>query len=227
MQVGGFMQQFQMQPVFPDIKVKYKDIKDIERVKQLKRDLAYLSGDIILHAPSDFNYAKLNRLRLRIYKFSKKEGCNEYFTRVGNKKYVCLNASLLNRRYHAAILYALHGIAHSFSHLDAGAADEAFCEHVAYSILRRFTRIKGRDFSRRVVNGIITKTPHEYNEYYRASRKLENKRPGTMLKLNTKAKNKKISKKNQKRIFYRLVKRKRFDDMDLEPPNLEKGFRRI
>jgi len=218
-----------MNLVFPQIKIKSKDVEDIERVKQLKHDLIELKKNILSYAPSNFDSGKLNRLRIRIFKFSRKEDCNEFFIINGNRKYVCLNTSLLNRRYYDSLLYTLHGIAHSFCHLKDDVAEEAFCEFVSYSILKKFIKNKGKRFSRRVIRSIMNNSPKDYNIFYRAAKKLEKKRDGTMLKLNSNAKNRKISKKKEKRIFYKLVKLKKVgeDDFPEEIPELEKGFREI
>lgn len=216
-------------PTFPEIKVKPEDLDGLEQAKWLKHDLKKLKKDIMEYAPSDFNYEKLNRLRIRIFKFCRKEGCNEFFTPVGNKKYVCLNASLLNRKYHAALAYMLHGIGHSFCHLRDDVAEEAFCELVSYSILNKFLKNKGKNFSRRVIRGIMNKSPPNYNIYYRAARNLEKKRQGMMLKLNSGAKNRKISKKNVRKIFYKLMKFGRLEkDSSFDKiPELERGFKKI
>jgi hypothetical protein len=218
-----------MFPLFPQIKIKSKDVDDIQRVRRLKRDLKKLKENILSYAPSNFNYGKLSRLRIRIFKFSRKEDCNEFFVIVGNKKYVCLNASLLNRRYYDSLLYTLHGISHSFCHLKDEIAEEAFCEFVAYSLLKQIINPIGKKFSRRIIRGIMRQSPKEYNTYYRAARKLEKKNKGIMLMLNVKAKNRKISKKKERRIFYRLVKLRKVgkDDSSDEIPELERGFRKI
>lgn len=214
---------------FPEIRVMAKDLDGLERARRLKHDLMESKEDIMAYAPSDFNYGKLNRLRIRIFKFSRKEGCNEFFTPVGNKKYVCLNACMLNRKYHAAILYMLHGIGHSFCHLRDEVAEEAFCELVSYSVLNKFLGNRGKEFSRRIIRGIMNKSPSNYNIYYRAARKLEKKKPGIMKKLNERAKNRKISKKKVRKIFYRLMKfRKLEKDGEYDKiPELERGFRKI
>jgi len=216
-----------MVDAFPQIKIKSKDVVDLNRVKKLKNDLRTLKKDIISYIPSDFNYGKLKRLRIRIFKFSRQEKCNEFFIINWNRKYVCLNSCLLNRRYHAALLHTLHGIAHSFSHLKDDIGEEAFCEYVSYSILQEFLKKKGNRFRRKIIRGIMKKSPKDYNKYYRAARKLEKKKEGIMLKMNNQSKNRKISKKKQRKLFYKLTKLSQIEDDSSDIPELEKGFRKI
>jgi hypothetical protein len=212
---------------FPQIKIKSKDLVDLDRVKRLKCDLRLLKNDILSYAPSDFNYNKLKRLRFRVFKFSRKERCNEFFTIDWNRKYVCLNSCILNRRYHSALLHTLHGIAHSYCHLKDEIAEEAFCEYVSYSILKEFLKDKRR-FRRRVIRGIMKKSPKNYNKYYRAARKLEKKKEGIMLRMNNQSRYRKISRKKQKKLFYKLTKVSRIEDYDSEDvPELERGFRKF
>ena len=214
--------------VFPQIKIKSKDVVDFSNVKRLKKDLKTLKNDILSYTPSNFNTRKLNKLRIRIFKFSRREGCNEFFIIDWNKKYVCLNSSLLNRRYHAALLHTLHGIAHSFCYLKDEIAEEAFCEYVSYSILKEFLKNKGKRFRRKIIRGIMRKSPKNYNKYYRAARKLEKKNEGTMLRMNSQSKNRKISKKEQRKLFYKLTRLSQIDDDDSSDiPELERGFRRV
>jgi len=214
--------------VFPQIKIKSKDMINLNRAKQLKKDLKTLKKDILSYTPSDFNIGKLNRLRIRVFKFSKREGCNEFFIVDGNKKYVCLNSSLLNRRYYAALLHTLHGISHSFCHLKDDIAEEAFCEYVSYSILKEFLKNKGKKFRRKIIRGIMRISPKNYNKYYRAARKLEKKSESIMLKMNSQSKNRKISKKEQRKVFYKLTKLSSIEDDDSsDMPELEGGFRKV
>jgi len=215
--------------IFPQIKIKPKDISDIGRVRRLKGDLRKLKWSILFHAPSNFNYAKLSRLRIRIFRFSRMENCNEFFTIDGNKKYVCLNSTLFNKRYYESLLYILHGISHSFCHLRDEMVEEAFCEFVSYSIIESFLENKGKLFARKIIRNAMHNSPHKYNVFYMAAKRLERRKRGIMLDLNSKAKNRKISKKKQRRIFYRLVKMKKFgeDGFSDEIPELEKGFRKI
>lgn len=213
---------------FPQIKFKSRDVIDFHRVKHLESDLKKLKKSILSYAPSNFNSGKLNRLRIRIFKFSKKNNCEEFFIINGNKKYICLNAFLLNSRYYTALQYLLHGIAHSFSCLKEEIAEEAFCEFVSYSLLRKLIKNKSRRFSRRIIRSIMKKSQKDYNKYYRAARKLERKKEGTMLRLNQDAKNRKISKKKQKKIFRKFIKTVNIDNNDSwEIPELEKAFRKI
>jgi len=215
--------------VFPQIKIKSKDMINLNRAKQLKKDLKTLKKDILSYTPSGFNIGKLNRLRIRVFKFSKREGCNEFFIVDGNKKYVCLNSSLLNRRYYAALLHTLHGISHSFCHLKDDIAEEAFCEYVSYSILKEFLKNKGKKFRRKIIRGIMRISPKNYNKYYRAARKLEKKSESIMLKMNSQSKNRKISKKEQRKVFYKLTKLSSIieDDDSSDMPELEGGFRKV
>ena len=216
--------------VFPQIKIKSKDVDDLNRVKRLKKDLKTLKNDILSYAPSNFNLGKLNRLRIRIFKFSRKEVYNEFFIIDGNKKYVCLNSTLFNRRYYAALLHTLHGIAHSFCYLKDEIAEEAFCEYVSYSILKEFLKNKGKKFRRKIIRETMEESPNDYNKYYRAARKLEKKSEGIMLKMNSQSKNRKISKKEQRKLFYKLTKVSEIEDLDSSEsdiPELEKWFRKV
>ena len=187
-----------------------------------------MKSGIFEYAPSDFNSDKLNRLRFRIFKFSRKERCNEFFTIDWNRRYVCLNSCMLNRRYYAALLHTLHGIAHSFSHLKDEIAEEAFCEYVSYSVLNEFLKNKGKRFRRKIIREIMKKSPKNYNKYYRAARKLEKKKEGIMLKMNNQSKNRKISKKKQKKLFYKLTKVSKLEDNDSSDIlELERGFKKV
>lgn len=68
----------------------------------------------------------------------------------------------------------------------------------------------------------------DYNVYFRAAKRISERDPEKLLKLNTKYKNRKISQRHVKKIFYKLVKRKHIDlDDDEKIPELEKGFRKI
>ena len=217
-----------MLDIFPQIKIKSKDVIDFNRVKRLKKDLRILKNYILSYGPSEFNYGKLKRLRIRIFKFSRKEGCNEFFIINRNKKYVCLNSSLLNRTYYAALLHTLHGIAHSFCHLKDEIGEEAFCEYVSYSILKEFLKDKGKRFRRKIIRGIMEKSPKNYNKYYRAARKLEKKNEGVMVRMNNQSKNRKLSKKEQRKLFYKLTKLSQIDDDDSSDiPELERRFRKV
>jgi len=214
--------------VFPQIKIKSKDVVDLSRVRRLNKDLRTLRKDILSYSPSDFNSGKLNRLRIRIFNFSRKEKCNEFFIIDGNKKYVCLNSSLLNGRYYAALLHTLHGIAHSFCHLKDEIGEEAFCEYVSFSILKEFLKDRGKRFRRKIIRGVMKKSPKNYNKYYRAARKLEKKSEGVMLSMNSQSKNRKISKKKQRKLFYKLTRVSQIeDDESSDIPELEKDFRKV
>lgn len=74
----------------------------------------------------------------------------------------------------------------------------------------------------------MKKSPENYNKYYRAARKLEKKSEDTMLKMNRRAKNRKISKKEQRKLFYKLTRLSQIEDDDSSDiPELERGFRKI
>lgn len=213
---------------FPQIKFKSRHVKDVRRVRRLKSELQKVKKNILFYTPSNFSPAKLNRIRIRIFKFSRKEKCNEFFVVKGNKKYVCLNASLLNNRYYTALEYLLHGIVHSFCYLGEEVASEAFCEFVSYSLVKELVRKKNKKFSRQIIRSIMRKSKKEYNKYYRAARKLEKKKEGIMMGLNQQAKNRRISRKKQKRIFHKYIGRIDIEnDYSCEIPELEKGFRKV
>jgi hypothetical protein len=71
-------------------------------------------------------------------------------------------------------------------------------------------------------------SPREYNVYFRAGRKLDKKKKNILLKLNSKAKSRKLSKKKEKLVFSRLLKLKKIsEDSFDDAPELEKGFRKV
>jgi hypothetical protein len=208
--------------------IKVKDV-EITRPKQLKKDLLELKNPLLRFLPKNYSPRRLNTLRIRIFPFSKKENCNEFYIRQKNKKYLCLNSCLLSRRYYSALQYTLHGIAHSFCFLRHDISEEVFCEYVSYSILNEFLKDKGEKFRRRIIRSIMKISGRDYNNYYRAARKLDKKNKDFLKKLNSKAKNKKLSKRKEKRVFSRLLKMRRIDDNDLTDNSLEleKGFRKL
>jgi len=212
--------------MFPQISIKNTDLN---RAKRLKTDLSSLKKIIHNFIPRNYLFKRLNTLRIRIFPFSKKENCNEFYIRQKNKKYLCLNSCLLSRRYYSALQYTLHGIAHSFCFLRHDISEEVFCEYVSYSILNEFLKDKGEKFRRRIIRSIMKISGRDYNNYYRAARKLDKKNKGFLKKLNSKAKNKKLSKRKEKRVFSRLLKMRRIDDNDLTDNSLEleKGFRKL
>jgi len=212
--------------MFPQISIKNTDLN---RAKRLKTDLSSLKKIIHNFIPRNYLFKRLNTLRIRIFPFSKKENCNEFYIRQKNKKYLCLNSCLLSRRYYSALQYTLHGIAHSFCFLRHDISEEVFCEYVSYSILNEFLKDKGEKFRRRIIRSIMKISGRDYNNYYRAARKLDKKKKGFLKKLNSKAKNKKLSKRKEKRVFSRLLKMRRIDDNDLTDNSLEleKGFRKL
>jgi hypothetical protein len=209
---------------FPEIKIK---CSQVNRSKQLKNDLLGLKDSILEFSPRNYNNHKLNGLRIRIFPFPREENCNEYFLTKNGKKYVCLNSKLLSKNYYASLQYLLHGIAHSFCHLREDISEEVFCEYVSYSILQEFLKKKGEKFRRRIVKSIMNSSPREYNTYFRVGRKLDEKEKKILLKLNSRAKNKKLSKRKEKLVFGRLLKLKKLDDDDScdDTSELEKGFR--
>jgi len=210
--------------IFPQMKIKDSDVS---RAKQLKNDLFTVKRSILNFAPRNYNLHRLNGLRVRIFPFTKEENCNEYFIINRRKKYVCLNARLLSRRYYAALQYVLHGIAHSFCYLRGGISEEVFCEFVSYSILKEFLEKKGGNFARRIIKSVMKVSSKDYNTYFRAGRKLDGRKKDILLKLNSKAKSKKLSRKKEKQMFSKLLKFKKIDDSPDDAPELEKGFRRI
>ncbi|MDI6826258.1 MAG: hypothetical protein QMD36_03635 [Candidatus Aenigmarchaeota archaeon] len=212
---------------FPQIKIKYAQVS---RAKQLKNDLLQLKNSILDFAPKNYTVHRLNGLRIRIFPFSREENCNEYFFIKNRKKYVCLNSRLLLKSYYTSLQYLLHGIAHSFCHLREDISEEVFCEYVSYAILQEFLRKKGEKFRRRIVKSIMNASPREYNTYFRVGRKLEKKEKKILLKLNSRAKNRKLSKKEEKLVFSRLLKLKKIDDNDEscnDACELEKGFKKV
>ena len=208
--------------------IKIKDV-EITRPKQLKKDLLELKNPLLRFIPKNYNPRRLNTLRIRIFPFPLNENCNEYFSKKKNRKYVCLNARLLSRNYYASLQYVLHGIAHSFCFLKHDISEEVFCEFISYSILREFLKKKGEKFSRRIIKNVMNASPRQYNVYYRAGRKLDEKEKNILLKLNSRAKNRKLSKKREKLVFSRLLKLKKINENDKFDvvPELEKGFRKV
>ena len=211
---------------FPQISIKNTDIK---RAKKLKSDLSILKKSILNFTPRNYSQRRFNTIRIRIFPFSRKENCDEFYIMQKNKKYLCLNSSLLSRRYYSALQYALHGIAHSFCFLKHDISEEVFCEYVSYSILTEFLKNKGEKFKRRIIKSTMKVSSKEYNNYYRAARKLEKKKKEFLKKLNSRAKSRKLSKKKEKRVFSRLLKMRRIDDNDPTDNSieLERGFRKI
>ncbi|MBD3156009.1 MAG: hypothetical protein GF368_05145 [Candidatus Aenigmarchaeota archaeon] len=206
--------------------IKYKDC-DEKLIKKLKLDLITLKESILGYSPSDFNKGKLDRIRIRVFKFSRKETCNEFFIISGNKKYVCLNASFLKRRYYAALQHLLHGISHRFSHFRDEIADEIFCEFVSYSLLDELLEKRGKEFRGRILKSIERESPKEYNYYYKMARKLNKMEDRVLLRMNNKIKNRKISKKNEKMFFKKFLKKNTNVSEELveDLPELERDFK--
>jgi hypothetical protein len=211
---------------FPQVSIKNTDTN---QAKRLKNDIFFLKKSMISFIPRNYSPERLNTLRIRIFPFSRKENCNEFYIRQKSKKYVCLNSNLLSKRYYSALQYTLHGMAHSFCFLRHDISEEVFCEYVSYSILNEFLNGKGDKFKRRIIKSIMKVSPRDYNNYYRVARKIDKKKKGFLRKLNSKAKNKKLSKKKEKRVFSKLLKMRRLDDNDITDNSieLERGFRKI
>jgi len=211
-----------------DNDIRFKGTGFEQRVRNINSDLNALLPQMDNFTPGYFDPRRIGRLKIRIFPFDKKENCNEFFATKRNKKYVCLNSKLLKRRYFTGLQYLLHGIAHSFCFLKDEIAEEAFCEFVSYKILENFLQKKGEAYKRRIIRSVMRSSNKDYNIYFRAAKRVSENDPEKLLKLNTKSKNRKVSQKHVKRIFYKLVKRKNIDpDEDEKIPNLEKGFRKI
>lgn len=208
--------------------IKIKGDMDRTRASKLAQALCQLE-------PLMLNFGKisgrnLRRNRLRIYPFSRKEGANEIFLRYRNKKYICLNASLLKRRYWASLQYLLHGLAHSFCYLRDGIAEEVFCEYVGYKGVENLLAGKSLGFRRRILRSIVRTTHKSYRAYIRAARRLDEREEGFILKLNRRARVRKLSQIREKKIIYRALKASRAsqpDEDDGYMPELERGFRRL
>ncbi len=211
---------------YPQIKSKNVDVT---RPKMLKKDLKYLKKPLLNYTPKNYSSRRLNTLRIRVFPFPRNENCNEYYLTKNNKKYICLNSRFLSRNYYASLQYVLHGIAHSFCFLRNDISEEVFCEYVSYSILKEFLKEKGEKFNRRIIKSVMSASPREYNVYFRAGRKLDEKNKDILLKLNSKARNKRLSKKREKMVISRLLKMKKMneDDSFNKLPELEKGFRKV
>jgi len=212
--------------MFPDI--KFRDC-DPNLARRLKKDLVSVESHLLDCSPSNFSRQKLGRIRIRIFKFPRNEECNEFFLLHRNKRYVCLNSSLLTRRYYTGLQHTLHGIAHHFSQFRDEIGDEVFCEFISYSILNKLLEKRGRKFQNRIIRSVMRSSPRDYNIYYRIGRKLNEKNEGFLIKLNNMVKNRKISTKKEKKLFSRVLKTKikgqNFSIKDV--PELERGFRKV
>jgi hypothetical protein len=219
-----------LKPEFPQIKVRSKDVKNMDKVRRLRKDLMSLKKDILFYTPSNFGADKLSRLRIRIFRISRTENCGELFIYNGNRRYVCLNSNLVNSAgYYTALQHVIHGIAHSFCYIQDDIAEEIFCEYVSYEILQRLLEKRGKRFAKRIMKNMLSESHNDYNDYYRAAKKLEKTRRGKMVQLNVWAKNRKISKKNQRKILYKLLKVRKYRDDETSDnlPELETGFRKV
>jgi len=210
---------------FPQIGIKNTDVN---RAKKLKTDLSILKKSILNFAPRNYSPKRLDTIRIRIFPFSRKENCDEFYIIQKNKKYLCLNSRLLSNRYYSALQHALHGIVHSFCFLRHDISEEVFCEYVSYSILNESLKNKGEKFKRRIIKSVMKVSAKDYNNYFRAARKIEKKKKGFLKKLNSKAKSRKLSKRKEKRVFSRLLKMRRVDNDPIDNSiELEKGFRKV
>ena len=210
--------------------IAIKGSVDRGRVRQLAADLEALRADVLDFEPLSVDSRYLKRNKIRIFPFPRSEEGNEYFIKKGRKRYICLNASVLKKRYWAALQFLIHGLAHSFCHLRDEIGEEAFCEWVGYSVVEEHAKKKGENFARKIIKSIMKLSSPAYKSLYRAAKKLEEKEPYYLVKLNNKAKNRKIKKSVEKRIISRALKTKKhrnLDELDSHIPELEKGFRKI
>lgn len=212
--------------MFSDIKVKGN--VDLDKARQLQSTLAILQPKFSSFMPKSFNPSGISKAKIRIYPFPKSEDCNEYYTVKNRIRYICLNSHLLERRYYSSLQYLLHGISHSFCFLKDDIAQEVFCEFVSYKILNEFLKSRGENLRRKIVRSVMKISPKDYNSYYRVGRKLDEKKRNFLLKLNAKAKSKKLSKRKERKIFYKLLKQVKTDDSKKQKlPDLEKKFKAI
>lgn len=212
-----------------DWDIKAKGLEDLDRARTLATDLKAAENLILEFVPPKTDKRKLKRCRVRIYPFSRRESANELFLVQDRHKYVCLNSSLLKKRYWAALQHLIHGLAHSFCHLRDGIAEEVFCEWVGYSVVEQLAKDKGEQFARRVLKSVMASSHPSYRIYYRAARRLNDKESGRIIKLNNKAKKRRISKKKEKKIISRALKARRvgFEELEDYKVELEKGFRKV
>lgn len=207
-------------------RIKFEDC-DSKLINKLKDDLLEVQKSILSYSPSDFNKGKLDRIRIRVLKFSKKETCNEFFVILGNKKYVCLNSSLLKKRYYAGLQHVLHGIAHHFCNFTNEISSEVFCEFVSYSIVEELIKDYNKYSQKKIIGSIMKVSSKDYNSYYKIGKKLNKKDKGLLIKLNKKVKDNKIRKKKEKKLFSKLLKSKikKYDYVVKKLPELEDGFK--
>jgi|GEM_PF-6254801 len=211
-----------------DFKVKNLHKDYIPRARTLARTISQNLGAIAKIART--KPYKLKSLRFRIYPFSRKEAANELYVQDGKKKYVCLNAALLKRRKWASLQYLLHGIGHSLCYLRDGIGEEVFCEHIGYAALKELTKDKSEREKRHIIRSVMRTSHPTYRAYSRAARRLSERDPNKLTKLNSRAKHRKIAKHNEKRIIYRALKARRSYNPAEEVSlvlELEKGFRKI
>ncbi|HKZ49872.1 MAG TPA: hypothetical protein VJ110_02615 [Candidatus Nanoarchaeia archaeon] len=214
-----------------ELNFKTRDLprQHIPRAKSLAKTLEQNLGAIAKAARTKPH--KLRSIRFRVYPFSRKEAANELFIKEGNKKYVCLNSALLKRKKWASLQYLLHGIGHSLCHLRDGVGEEVFCEHVGYKALNALLINKSLKERRRILRSVMRASHPEYRTYHRAARRLTESDPDKLIKLNNRAKHRKIAKINEKKVFYRALKARRSHDSEDFDDNfsveLEKGFRKL
>ena len=210
--------------------VAIKGVVDRNKVRQLVTDLDQLKRDILKFAPPSIDLPYLKRNRIRIFPFPRSEEGNEYFIKKGRLRYVCLNAAVLQKRHWAALQFLIHGLAHSFCFLRDEIAEEAFCEWVGYSVVEEYAKRRSENFARKIIKSIMKLSSPAYKALYRAAKKLTERQPDYLIKLNNKAKNRKIKKAVERRIISRALKTKRhrnLEELDTSIPELEKGFRKI
>ncbi len=178
------------------------------------------------HFPRNFSLKKLRKNRVRVYNFPKTEKASEIFSWQGNSRYVSLRAGLLRKRYWAGLQYMLHGLAHSFCYLRDGISEEVFCEHVAFSVLKKLLKRYSPQFRRKIIKSILRITSTEYSNYYKAAQRLAKRNPKILARLNAKALHRHIPIKLEKQIVYRALKGKtsQFEDLEEYKIDLETGF---
>jgi hypothetical protein len=202
--------------------------KDIPRAKALALTLQNNLGAIARTART--KPYKLKSIRFRVYPFSRKEAANELFIQKGNKRYVCLNAALLRRKKWAALQYLLHGIGHSLCYLRDGISEEVFCEHVGYAVLNELIKNKSEKEKRNIIKSVMRTSSPEYRAYARAARRLTTSDKSKLIKLNNRAKHRKIPYREEKRVIYRALKARRtYDPADeiIIEIELEKSFKKV
>ena len=204
------------------VSVRYLD----GRIRRLASHLRQAEPLFKEHFPRNFSLKKLRKNRVRIYHFPKAEKASEIFSWRGNSRYVSLRAGLLSKRYWAGLQYTLHGLAHSFCYLRDGISEEVFCEHVAFSVLKKLLKGYSPKFRRRILKSVLRITSKEYDNYYKAAQRLTRRNPKILVRLNAKALHRRIPIKIEKQIVYRALKGRTssFEELEEYKINLERGF---